>query len=269
MKRKENIWQILKGEWIYLLLIVILSVFFLYLKTLETSFSLLLIVALLNLLVLETWLLKTFLLYSGRKISQYSEVIQRISFKDRFFDYFILPAIFLLTFMFYLYYNKNITLSYWITALCIFVLLILFINIKSSLKKIYKINTLTKGIFNLVCILTFYLSINVFLRFDLEIWVKLLIVGGLAIVMFLSELQLHDRVDIVSFIVSLLSAIFVSLSIGIFMFQSIFVATAIGTLAFYMIIALWNIRFAGKYKFIDYLPPFLYAIIALILIFNL
>jgi hypothetical protein len=171
--------------------------------------------------------------------------------------------------MFYLYYNKNITLSYWITALCIFVLLILFINIKSSLKKFYKINTLTKGIFNLVCILTFYLSINVFLRFDLEIWVKLLIVGGLAIVMFLSELQLHDRVDIVSFIVSLLSAIFVSLSIGIFMFQSIFVATAIGTLAFYMIIALWNIRFAGKYKFIDYLPPFLYAIIALILIFNL
>jgi hypothetical protein len=213
--------------------------------------------------------LRAFFLFSGRKISQYSEVIQRISFKDRFFDYFILPAVFLNTFMVYLFFNKDMTMTYWMLGFCMLILLVLFINIKSSLNKFYRISTLTKGIFNLICILTFYLSINVFLRFDLLIWVKLIIVGILALIMFLSELKLHDRVTFVSFVISLLSAVFVALSIGIFTFQSIFVATAIGTLAFYMIIALWNIRFAGKYKFIDYLSPFLYAIIALILIFNL
>jgi hypothetical protein len=154
-------------------------------------------------------------------------------------------------------------------ALCMGVLLILFINIKSSLRKFYKIGTLTKGIFNLVGILTFYLSINVFLRFDLDLWIKLLIVAGLALLMFLSELQLHDRITLVSFVISFLSALFVTLSMGIFIFQSVFVATAIATVAFYIVISLWNVRFSGKYKFADYLPPLLYGSIALILIFNL
>lgn len=267
--RKNNIKKILKGELIFWFLIITLTIFFIYLTTLANSLGSLIAIVLLNLLLLETWLIRTFFLYSGRKISQYSEVIQRISFKDRFFDYFIMPAIFLTTFMFYLYFNKDLTVSYWMTSLCMGVLLILFINIKSSLRRFYKIGTLTKGIFDLIGILTFFLSINVFLRFDWDVWIKLLITAGLALVMFLSELQLHDRITVLSFLISLVSAIFVSLSIGVFIFQSIFVATAIGTVAFYMIISLWNVRFSGKYKFLDYLPPLLYGSIALILIFNL
>lgn len=267
--RKKSFRDLIKGELLFWILIVTLTIFFLYLTTLANSLGSLIAIGVLNFLVLETWLIRTFFLYSGRKISQYSEVIQRISFKDRLFDYFIMPAIFLGTFMFYLYFNKDIKVSYWMIALCMGVLLVLFVNIKSSLRRFYKIGTLTKGVFDLVGILTFFLSINVFLRFDLDTWVKLLIAGGLALIMFLSELQLHDRITAISFLISLLSAVFVSLSIGVFIFQSIFVATAIGTVAFYMIISLWNVRFSGKYKFMDYLPPLLYGSIALILIFNL
>jgi hypothetical protein len=98
---------------------------------------------------------------------------------------------------------------------------------------------------------------------------KLLIVGVLAFLMFVSELQLHDQINLFSVLVSLFSAIFVVLTTAIFTLQSVFVATAVGTVAFYMIISLWNIRFAGKYKFFDYLPPLIYGAIALILIFNL
>jgi hypothetical protein len=87
--------------------------------------------------------------------------------------------------------------------------------------------------------------------------------------MLLAELQLHDRLNFISFLISLVSAVFVALSVGVSIFQSIFVATAIGTVAFYLIISLWNIRFSGKYKLLDYLPPLLYSLIALILIFNL
>jgi hypothetical protein len=267
--KKNGILNIIKGELIYWFLILILSGFFLYLTSLDESKELLLIIGVLNVLVLETWFIKTFFLLSGRKISQYSEVIQRISFKDRLFDYFIMPAIFLITFMLYLYFNRNLTLSYIIIGLCMSVLLILFINVKSSLKKVYRIDKLTKGVFNFVCILTFYLSLNVILRFDLNLWIKLGIVSCLAVLMLLSELQLHDRVTVVSFLVSIISSIFITLSIGIFIFQSIFVATAIGIVAFYIIISLWNIRFQGKYKFFDYLAPLIYGTIALILIFNL
>jgi len=265
----KDIWKVIKKELIYWILILAITIFFFYLTTINSPKGILIFIGILNLLLLETWFIRTFFLFSGRKISQYSEVIQRISFKDRLFDYFILPIIFLATFMFYLYFNKNITMSYWMIFLCMFVLLILFINVKSSLRNFYKISFLTKGIFSFVCILTFYLSINIFLRFDLNMWVKIVAVGALALLMLLSELQLHDRLNFVSFLISLLSAMFVSLSIGVSIFQSIFVATAIGTVAFYLIISLWNIRFSGKYKFLDYLPPLLYSLIALILIFNL
>lgn len=267
--KKTNLWSTIKDELIYWLLILILLIFFIYLTTINASKDILFVTGILNVLILETWFVKTFFLYSGRKISQYSEVIQRISFKDRLFDYFILPAIFLSTFIFYLYFNKDLTMSYWMTFLAMVILLILFVNVKSSMRKIYKLDMLTKGIFNLVCIFTFYLSINVFLRFDIAISIKLLIVGVLAFLMFASELQLHDRISLFSILVSMLSAIFVALTTAIFISQSIFVATAIGTVAFYMIISLWNVRFSGKYKFADYLPPLIYGVIALILIFNL
>jgi hypothetical protein len=116
--KKNGLWNLIKGELIYWFLVIILSGFFFYLTIIGASRNLLIATGALNILLLETWFLRTFLLYSGRKISQYSEVIQRISFKDRFFDYFVLPAIFLSTFMIYLYYNKNIVMSYWIIVFC-------------------------------------------------------------------------------------------------------------------------------------------------------
>jgi hypothetical protein len=265
----KDIWKIIKEELIYWILILAVTGFFFYLTTINSSKGILIFVGILNLLLLETWFIRTFFLNSGRKISQYSEVIQRISFKDRLFDYFILPLIFLSTFMCYIYFNTDIEMSYWMIALCMFVLMILFINVKSSLKRVYRLSFLTKGIFNFVCIFTFYLSINIFLRFNLGIWINILIVGFFALIMLLAELQLHDRLNFISFLISLVSAVFVALSIGVSIFQSIFVATAIGTVAFYLIISLWNIRFSGKYKLLDYLPPLLYSLIALILIFNL
>jgi len=267
--RKNDLYNLTKDALFYWFLILFISLFFFYLTTINVSKRLLISVGVLNVIILQTWFLKTFLLYSGRKISQYSEVIQRISFKDRVFEYFILPAIYLSTFMTFLYFNKDETMSYWMISLCMGILLILFVNIKSSLNKYYQLSSLTKGIFDFVCIITFYLSINVLFRFDINLLGILFLVGGLAMIMFISVLQLHDRLTFTSLFLSLISSIIVSLSIGIFIYQSIFVATAIGTLAFYIVISLWNIRFSGKYKFIDYLNPLLYGAIALILIFNL
>ena len=267
--KKQNIWTLIKNEIFYWLLIVILTGFFLYITTLDLPNNILLAIGILDIVLLETWFIKTFFMFSGRKISQYSEVIQRISLKDRFFDYFIMPAIFLSTFLLYMYFNKNITMSYWMLGFSMSILLILFINVKSSLSKFYKLSTLTKGIFNLICIFTFYLSINIILRLDISTWVQLIYVGVLAFLMLMSELQLHDRIGFESIFVSILSAVFITLSIGMLIFDSIFISTAVGTVAIYIVISLWNIRFSGKYKFVDYLPPIIYGFISLILIFNL
>ena len=267
--KKQTLWDVVKDELIYWILIVALSISFLYLTNINAAQNTILAVGVLNVVLLETWFVRTFILYSGRKISKYSEVIQRTSLQERFFDYFILPVIFLSTFMVYLYYNSNVFMAYWVLALCMGVLFTLFVNVKSSLRRVYRISSITKGIFDLICIITFYLSLNVLFRFDLNVEGILFLTAGLAMIMVLSELQLHDRLNYISLLIALLSSIFVSLTMGIFIFQSIFVATAVGTVAFYMIISLWNIRFSGKYKLVDYLSPFIYGIIALILIFNL
>ena len=267
--KKQNIWELIKNEIFYWLLIVVLTAFFLYLTTLNIPMHQLVLIGILDILLLETWFIRTFFKYSGRKISQYSEVIQRISLKDRFFDYFIMPAIFITTFLFFLYFNKNIVMSYWVFVLAMFIILILFVNVKSSLKKFYKLSSLTKGIFNLICITTFYLSTNIILRLDVTILGQLSMIEVLAFLMLISELQLHDRLEFESIFVSLLSSLFITLSIALFIFNSIFVSTAIGAVAIYIIIALWNVRFSGKYKFTDYISPLLYGLISLILIFNL
>jgi hypothetical protein len=266
---KKNLWVLIKSEIFYWLLIVILTFFFLYITTLDLPNNILVAIGILDIILLETWFIKTFFMFSGRKISQYSEVIQRISLKDRFFDYFVMPAIFLGTFLLFLYFNRNIVMSYWMFGLSMSILLILFVNVKSSLDKFYKLSALTKGIFNLICIFTFYLSINIILRLDLYIWLQLIFIGILALLMLISELQLHDRIGFESIFVSILSSIFITLSIAMFILDSIFISTAIGTVAIYIVIALWNIRFSGKYKFVDYLPPIIYGLISLILIFNL
>lgn len=267
--RKQSIWSVVKEELFYWILILLLNFFFLYLVIINVSKEMLFGVGILNILLLESWITRTFFMYSGRRISQYSEVIQRISFRDRLFEYFILPAIFLSTFMTYLYFNKDIVMAYWVIFLCMGILLIFFVNVKSSLSKVYSLSSLTKGIFDFVCLMTFYLSLNILIRFDLSMTGILSIITGLALLMLIAELQLHDRLTFISLLLAILSAIFVSLSVGVFIFQSIFIATAIGTLAFYLIISLWNIRFSGKYKFVDYLTPLIYGVIALILIFNL
>jgi hypothetical protein len=267
--RKNGLWTTIRNEIIYWILIVIISGFFMYLANTGAPDKLLLITGILNIVVLETWFIRIFLLFSGRKISQYSNVIQRISFIERFFEYFVLPILFLGTFLLFIYFNKSLLMGYWVFVLCMLVIFILFINVKSSLKHIYRISLLTKGVFDFICIVTFYLAINILYRLNLSIEINLILTCLVSFVIFLAELHLHNRLSIISGVIALLSAIFVSLCMGCFIFQSIFTVTAVGTVAFYLIISLWNVRFVGKYKLVDYIPPFLYSLLSLILIFNL
>ena len=69
--------------------------------------------------------------------------------------------------------------------------------------------------------------------------------------------------------ISLLSSIFIALLTTIFWNTNIFVIPLISTLAFYLVISIWNIRFAGKIHLVDYILPFLYVILALTLILTL
>lgn len=220
-------------------------------------------------ILLLTWFVRAFALYSAKKISQYSEVIQRISLRDRFFSYFILPSVFYISLLLYIYFNTSFLMDIVLISIASIQIFILFINVKSSLSKVYSIASQTKAVFDFICISSFFLLLSVLIRLGIDIWIFLALVFLSSLILFWFDIKVHSREGITAFILSSLSALFVAITSCIFFSTNIFIIPAVGTLAFYLILSLWNIRFSGKVKLVDYLIPFLYSILALILILNI
>ena len=263
MKKRIEI----KKELIYLSLITLVTVFFSYLT--HSGGYLYIVVGVLGLLLLLTWFIRAFILYSGRKVSQYSEVIQRISIRDRFFSYFVLPTVFYISLLVYIYYNTSPLMDYILIAIASIQILILFLNVKTSLSKIYTIAAQTRAVFDFICISTFFLLSSIFIRLSLDLLPFLFIIFLSSLTLFWFDIKIHNRESIEGGILAFFSSIFVAVFSGIFFQSNIFIIPAVSTLAFYLILSLWNIRFSGKVKLSDYILPFLYSILALILILNI
>jgi len=257
----------LKNEIVYLLLVILVTVYFAY--STHTPNNIYIISGVLGNLLILTWFIRSFTLYSGRKISQYSEVIQRISLKERFFTCFVLPVLFYTSLLLFIYFNTSFLMDIILIIISTILLLILFLNVKSSFKKVYSIEKQTRAIFDFICIASFYMLLSVVIRLGQSIFISLPIVAIVSMIFFWSDIKIHRKEGLSSLVITLISSIFVAVTAGIFFNTNIFVVPAVGTLAFYLILSIWNIRFAGKIKLIDYLPPFIYSILALILILKL
>lgn len=258
----------LKNEIFYLIVILLVTQFFNY-SVLRAPSNILILTGIMGLLLLETWFFKTFMTYSRKKVSKHSEVLIRISLKDRFFGYFVLPAIFYISLLIFLYFNRNILLGHTVIGLCMVLTLVLFLNVKSSLNKVYSLAIATRAIFDFLCITIFFLLLNSYIRVgaSMEMFTLLTILSSLVLLLFV--LKIHDRFGFMELLVSIFSALFIAIFSLLFWNSNVFVIPAIGSLAFYLVISLWNIRFAGKIRLVEYLVPFMYVIMAIILILNI
>jgi len=242
----------IKNELLYLFLLILITEIFLD-SVFSANRSTSIIIGLVGFIILEFWFAITFDQYSKKKISKYSNVLMKISLRKRFFSYFILPGIFYLSLLVFLYYNRNILLGHFVLGMCMILLLVLFLNVNSSMRKFYTIHIATKAIFDFICITTLYLLLNAFLRIGFSMTEFLLLSFITSFILYLFVLKLHDRFGSLEILVALASSAFVSASLLPFWNRSIFMLPAVGALAFYLIISLWNIRFSGKVKFSDYL----------------
>lgn len=263
MKKRIEI----KNELIYIFLILLVSVYFAY--STHTPNSAYMLSGVIGILLIITWFVKAFTLYSGRKISQYSEVIQRISLRERFFTNLVLPILFYTSLLFFIYYNTSFLMDMVLIIISLVLLLILFINIKSSFKKVYSIEVQTRAVFDFMCIASFYMILSVIIRLSLSMWMSILLITFFSLIFFWSDIKIHRKESLSALTISLISSLFVAMTSCIFFDTNIFVIPAIGTLAFYLILSLWNIRFMGKTRLVEYLPPFIYSVLALILILNI
>jgi len=257
-----------QNDIVYLFILLAITEFFNYL-VLNTRGIGLTITAGLGILLLETWFIRTFRLYSEKKISKYSDVLVKISLKERFFSYFVLPSLFYVSILAFLYFNRNLLLGHVVLGICMVLFLILFLNVKSSLNKIYSVANATRAIFDFICITILYLLTNIYVRVGLSMGIFALFLFGTALILLLFSLKLHRKLGPIELLVSALSAVFIACLTIIFWGTNIFVIPLVGTLGFYLVISMWNIRFSGKIHLVDYFLPFLYVVLALILILTI
>lgn len=258
----------LKREVFYILILFLISFSFNYFSSTAHK-GLLISVGILGLLIIETWFIGAVTRYSERKISQYSEVLQRVHLKERFFAYFILPAFLYASALSFLYYTKTFAADIAVLMTVCLIFFVLFVNVKSSLKKVYSLEQATRIVFDFVNIATFYLGCSVLTKVGISDTYFYIAVFGWTFLLLLNNLLVHNKLDIAGIVVSLLCTSFIVLMTFAFETYGIFVMPAVTTVAFYLIISLWNLRFSGMIKTSDYISPFLFSLFAILIILYL
>jgi len=258
----------LKREVFYILIIFGISFAFNYFSY-TTNKALLIAIGILGLLIIETWFIGAFARYSERKISKYSEVLQRVSIKERFFSYFVSPAILYLSTLAFLYYTQTLVADLMVLSTTCFLFFVLFVNVKSSFKKVYSLEQGTRIVFDFINISTFYLGCSVLTKVGIENEIIYLLIGVWSFTLLIDNLLLHDKLDLAGLIISFLCTIFITLTTFAFESYGIFIMPTITTIAFYLVVSLWNLRFSGRIRFSDYLSPFFFSLFATLIILYL
>lgn len=258
----------IKREILYIFIIFIITFAFNYFSNTGER-TILILLSILGLAIIETWFIGAFTRYSERKISQYSEVLQRVSIKERFFSYFISPAMLYISSLAFIYYTQTLMADIMVLITVCFLFFILFINVKSSFKKVYSLEQATKIVFDFINIATFYLGCSVLTKIGMDFELMYLFIGIWSFILLLNNLMLHSKLDIPGTIISFLCTIFVVLCTFATEKYGLFIMPAISTIAFYLIISLWSLRFSGKIRVSEYLSPFIFSIFATLIILYL
>lgn len=227
------------------------------------------IIGSLGLALIYTWFIATYILYSHKKVSKYGEMLIRVRLEEKLMKFLILPTIFYLSIIGTLYFSKSLVLNYFISSSAFILFYLTFLNIKSSYAKLYSISVSTKLIYDAILIVVFFLLSFCFASYGLQEWYLIGAEVGLSLLMFLYKLYMDELSSFTGYLVVLLSTAVVFLFGYMFLDSNIFVFPAGVTIGFYIVIALWRTRSEGSTKLEDYISPILFAIMALVLIFNM
>ncbi len=266
-----NVIKFLKNysrEFIVMLFLVLLlsllnTTYFIF--TLQT-FSL---ITALGLLLLTIWFVAVYWLYAHKKVKRYGEVQLRVRLEEKFFKFFVLPALFYLSVAFTIFFSKSITLNNFIISSFALILFVLLIHIRTSYEKIHYISSLTKIVYDAVLIMIFFLFMFVASSYGITGMFGIYFAVGLSILLLLYKLAINDQLSLHGYILIFFSTLLIFSAGYISLFANIFKFSAILTVAFYLVVSMWSIRLAGYTKWPDYFAPIIYAIMILILIFTL
>lgn len=224
--------------------------------------------AIIGYILINIWLINTYKLHAYRKISKYSEVLLKVNVLERLFSYVLLPLLFYFAIVVYILFSSSILLNQIVIVISLFLFFYLFLYVRTSYEKVYYINKMTRVVYDFISIAVFFLISSVVMKSGLgDIYVSILIFL-ISILSFVYVLLHHRKLEISSFLVSFASSAGIAgiiFLLGGFSFNA---KSAIVSILYYLVVAVWNVRFGGARKFSDYIPPVMFAIMALILVLS-
>lgn len=222
----------------------------------------------LGLILIISWTITSYLQFSGKKVSKFSDVLIKIQLRERFFLYFVLPVLFYMLVTLYLFVNRNILLNQLIIVICTALYFVMFVHIRSSYEKVFSISRYTRVIFTLLDIVTFYLIVAITVLYGTTNDIRVLVVIFASALLLTHQLVIHKQKSLNSLLVLVFSVAFISVVSVLFINTSYLVFPVVMTLAFYLVISWWNVRLDGHKHYGEYLPPLLFSLMAFIIVMS-
>jgi len=213
------------------------------------------------------WCITTLFKYSTRQISKYTETMVKLQIKQRWISYIFIPSIFFSSVSLYLFFVSNDFYKQFIILIGVVCLFILFTNIKSSYLKQYSIEKNTRVIFDLINIVFLFCVVSGMQYSGLFTYQTISLIAGLSVLLLLiSALSISQQYTATGFVIALVFAIIVGLVAYFARLLNFFVYPFAVVLVFYMLLSFWHIRLSGERHFSGYLPPILFALMAIVII---
>lgn len=249
-----------------LLYTIILFVIF-EILTLVMSIPYFLAVSWIGMLLLLTWVLISFVAYSGKKVSRFSEVIIKMQLKTRWYQYIFVPVVFYISLCGFIFFVSSAFLQQFIILLGCLCLFLLMLHIRSTYQKIYTVSRMSRVVFDLVNIMFFYVLVMT-LRVSgyVDIYLIIVISAVLAFLILTSSLAISHKMSTKGLIMSAFGGVIIGIAGYLTKSQNIYAFPFIATLTFYAVLSFWYIRLSGVKKLDQYIPPLLFLIMSLILV---
>lgn len=242
---------------------------FLATRTITYNILIYCLIALSGLILITFWIMVINIKYGSRKISKWSDVLLKASFKEKFFGNILLPIVFYLSVCTFIFFDISQYLNQIVLVVFVYLISILMISIQKSYEKVFVVSKNIRILQDFINIVIYFMLISAIFRVSVSDYVMYsgIVIGTLYVISYmLISRRRWDYVNLsISIGVSLLILLIV-IYIKSFMYLSV---PNISTIFLYTVISIWHTRLEGGIKLVEYIPIIMYSLMALILVLSL
>ena len=255
-------------EFIYIVIIFLLWQAVLLPRNLIGGGSWIPILSLVGGVLTFAWIFVTYAIEATKSLSKYSSVLIKINLKQRFFAYFVTPNLFYWAVTLYMISVRNMYLRQAVVIISAAAMYMLLVHIKASYEHDMELKSQTKYVFLLIDLILFYIAVTGYVMSGSTLIHRVVAPAGLAFLLLTHQLMLHKELHLDGIVNAIASALLVAAGALYFVQYAPLAFTLFITVLFYMILNWWGLKFDGRYRWSDYLPPILYASMAWIILFS-